>query len=54
MKFVRLVNSARVHCSLLKIQNMRLGKKKKRKETQTWIHKYGSKRILNSDNHEEG
>ena len=48
MKFVEPVNSTRVHCSLLKSQNMWLGKKKekKRKERQTWIHKRGSKQIL--------
>ena len=38
------VNSARMHYSLLKSQNMLLGKKKK--ETQTWIRKHGSKQIL--------
>ena len=35
-----------VHCSLLKSQNMHLGKKRRRKETQTWIRKCESKRIL--------
>ena len=39
MKFVGPVNSARMHCSLVKSQNMLLEKKKKKKkkEMQTWI-----------------
>ena len=32
VKFVRPMNSAPVHCSLLKSQSMRLGKKKKKEE----------------------
>ena len=38
------VNSARVHGSLLKSQNMRL-EKKERKEMQMWTRKRESKRI---------